>query len=1072
MPAPDWQREVRERAGPVADGADNPLHDASGAGVEDLAGSHIVTTPTGRALREVLSTEFISNALFLGADALVLVQFQKITLHSLTDAGATPVLLVAHSAGETVVSSAASRDGEALCGGTGNGWVAVFDVTALMAEPLSPPRHEAQLGTGIAGVAFSDDGARLLTMYAAGAVEVRDADAEGLALLRTLAFCGPYNAQGSCFLHCAGGLAVAVGGGLFEFARGAQSRRARVWHLSPDGEDELATLELTAFASAAAVRGDGGEIAVGGADGVVRLFGGEGWAQSAELAEPGDSTVVRSLAYTPDGRQLVVGRQSDAFVVYDVGSRASVGRFVESTSEGWVLAIAPAGDAVAIGGLNSKAITLRELVPVAPLCRWAMHGGDTLAGAQVMADIIALAMGSRLEVRSRGSVELALILELGVAVGCFDGINNPVAVRPGGGHVACAVGPAKAVTCRVLPSGAEAFALVRADIGGSVVGLRWSPGGDLLLVWGGFGVAMFDATGAKQRMLSDDGQVVWGAAFSTDGARLATAGGSNKIFVRDTDKWEVMDALPMGGLCQSPCFDPAGECVAVWVSDGSPTGSVVVHQFDGSAPDQRFLDVTIHGIHGTLAFSADGGFLYNARHNHMVILSRATGAEADWSTTFTAMALSLGTLNGGTLAVPIASGAGAAGLVRLQVVVGSSFVEIDVGLARRAIEDNAWGYERLVQLTDTVEPRAVGALIGGAPHCLNIRDTTTGDTLLHYCANTGNVALAVACLAPEAAVFVPIANHEGKTALQTAFEQREPSVARLLAESLTPHLNDAMSVLLTSALAAAALTMPEVVLALLNAIEPMVLVKHVTMRTRHHRTEVIGLAAPALTAIGPGAKDPDTFESEREGTDLGSATSLDLAPWNEKFPSTDQNATHTLVAFKALLLADFAGDPADIIAFHTIVANCDASVFESKVLQLVVQYKFETNVLPTLRQAALLYTGATLLASAATLASSRQLEGGWEESNLLYIHVGQGMMVVAELASLFAEARQLAKQDIRSYFTSPWNLMDVGASVALIVGAVGHFERSADTVHLFGALGVALKWFSAERGSPIDPERS
>jgi hypothetical protein len=74
-------------------------------------------------------------------------------------------------------------------------------------------------------------------------------------------------------------------------------------------------------------------------------------------------------------------------------------------------------------------------------------------------------------------------------------------------------------------------------------------------------------------------------------------------------------------------------------------------------------------------------------------------------------------------------------------------------------------------------------------------------------------------------------------------------------------------------------------------------------------------------------------------------------------------------------------------------------------------------------------------------------------------------MVTAELLSLFAEGRQLARQDIKSYFTSPWNLMDVAASLALIVGAVGHFQRSAETVHLFGALGVALKWFSAVRGS-------
>ena len=133
-----------------------------------------------------------------------------------------------------------------------------------------------------------------------------------------------------------------------------------------------------------------------------------------------------------------------------------------------------------------------------------------------------------------------------------------------------------------------------------------------------------------------------------------------------------------------------------------------------------------------------------------------------------------------------------------------------------------------------------------------------------------------------------------------------------------------------------------------------------------------------------------------------------------------------------------------------------------------MQFKFETNVLPMLRRVVLVSSGAILLASAATLASSRQLEGGWDEG-LIYIHVGQGIMVTAELLSLFAEGRQLVRQDIKSYFTSPWNLMDVAASLNLIVGAVGHFQRSADTVHLFGALGVALKWFSAVWGLPTDP---
>ena len=49
---------------------------------------------------------------------------------------------------------------------------------------------------------------------------------------------------------------------------------------------------------------------------------------------------------------------------------------------------------------------------------------------------------------------------------------------------------------------------------------------------------------------------------------------------------------------------------------------------------------------------------------------------------------------------------------------------------------------------------------------------------------------------------------------------------------------------------------------------------------------------------------------ETEGADgLGSAGGLDLAPWNEIFPSVNKDAAYTLVAFKTVMLADIAGDP-------------------------------------------------------------------------------------------------------------------------------------------------------------------
>jgi hypothetical protein len=228
MPAHDRQQPEEGADASVAIAAGNPLREASRA------------APTGRALREVEGAEMIFDAIFLGADALALVQGKTVTLHSLTGEASPPVLLVDNSSSANVQASAASPDSAALCLGDGAGWLAVFDVATLRAEPLSPARREARLGAAIAAVAFSDDGARLLTMCVSGPVEVRDAWAEGLPPLRTLVFRGPQFFNGSCLLRCAGGLAVAVGGGVDNIAPGVESRCARVWRLSPDGEEEVA----------------------------------------------------------------------------------------------------------------------------------------------------------------------------------------------------------------------------------------------------------------------------------------------------------------------------------------------------------------------------------------------------------------------------------------------------------------------------------------------------------------------------------------------------------------------------------------------------------------------------------------------------------------------------------------------------------------------------------------------------------------------------------------------------------------------------------------------------------------
>ena len=51
-------------------------------------------------------------------------------------------------------------------------------------------------------------------------------------------------------------------------------------------------------------------------------------------------------------------------MVYDFDSGAAVGHFDEPAGNlGYLAAVAPAADAAAVGGHNSKLVTLRELAP-------------------------------------------------------------------------------------------------------------------------------------------------------------------------------------------------------------------------------------------------------------------------------------------------------------------------------------------------------------------------------------------------------------------------------------------------------------------------------------------------------------------------------------------------------------------------------------------------------------------------------------------------------------------------------------------------------------------------------------
>ena len=95
---------------------------------------------------------------------------------------------------------------------------------------------------------------------------------------------------------------------------------------------------------------------------------------------------------------------------------------------------------------------------------------------------------------------------------------------------------------------------------------------------------------------------------------------------------------------------------------------------------------------------------------------------------------------------------------------------------------------------------------------------------------------------------------------------------------------------------------------------------------------------------------------------------------------------------------------------HSIVKHCDSAVFESDLLRLAVEFKWERNVFPMLQRAMALYAARAILATASILTST--YVGRSTLSDLLAV-----FLVVAEGASLITELSELSKQGWRQYFT-------------------------------------------------------
>ena len=372
--------------------------------------------------------------------------------------------------------------------------------------------------------------------------------------------------------------------------------------------------------------------------------------------------------------------------------------------------------------------------------------------------------------------------------------------------------------------------------------------------------------------------------------------------------------------------------------------------------------------------------------------------------------------------------------------------------------------------THLVRVKREDELAAFLPRACNLRDPTDGKTLLHrFLCNDEDPSDGAAMrsdgaamrstlrswLSTEGIVYTPISDAGGSTVLQLAVKRRDRQVIRTLLTHLSPTLNSHQGALLTAALRQMAEFTPELVPWALKKIESSVLHAQKRMRVR-------------LTAGCVCGSDAYTAPSELwDGIDEESELEND-------------------VVSTVLILRDMVGEPS-LSPFWLIVEKCDAAVFDTKIVERCVAYKWQTNVFRQLiREVAVHVAYVVLVSSAITVVSVRlaecralpiqevltEAEGmvigamcgqpGWVDVMVAVSAIGLALKTAREVWQVWVIG-------LFEYAGSVWNLIDIGSCVFCALGLAGHVEGRGHVdgraeghdellVGTFGALGVMFLW--------------
>jgi WD40 repeat protein len=954
------------------------------------------------------------------------------------------------------------------------------------------------------GVAMSNDGKLVFNGNMGGSLTVHDAETGTVVKELDLRICPDLVEHGGFASAC-----IALSAERLAGAGGLNTPHAncvKIWSLVNICDDDLnAPLELLIQGGAGpiALSPDGKLLAVGKSDGgEIRVYTiddskppSEWYSVCFEASSDAPCHHCTQVEFSHSGNLLAAVWGDGITRVYDAETSARVAHFGGDGQPGsWVGCVLAfsSDDSLLVSGGLMEPVVIYQLAAIQPTYRYAIAKSiaeEPLTFAAMNSEHVALVRGKLVVVQMRATGEELCRIEAEGTV-MSNSSCGPVSVSLS--HVAFVVPSKNHVAVHALPSARQVcdhreVHYIPIEI---CVQVCISPDGSLL--------AVTDITRRLQIFKVDTGEAIEccnanetaispcnTASFRPSGKFVAVTTfvpGPQALYVVDIQSdslvIELGPAHEDAGWCLYPHFD-GDESRLCFYSEYSGSTEIVCVSFEGDKRGKELLRVPAIDSGATRGFApgTDSSLVLCAPFkqdravwagSRLSVFDIDTQQETDWSPllplAFGADYIPFSSVGWATSS---SDGSSASPARIIHAAVGSELILMDIDWVKTAVEDGAVTASQLLALL-SISPQHSAKLVKRFPHVINIRDSGTGDTVLHLCARDGNLDGLRCLLSPDTgAMYTPINNADNVTALQVAIKYQFKDCAAVLWQHLSSSLNEITARYATGTLAllASKRTTSMLVLPFLRESADSITRELVSFRATLHEPIACVLPSAALSESQLAVND----ENEKDQT----IQTIELWREHNLLPKPNPDDV-TPVTSQVVLLPGLCDDPhnlkLDQRAFHLIVENCDASVFANQVIKLTVDFKWTHNV----RKIVLVHLagyGLSLIVATVGMVASTQSSWNIACPSCWIPSAGvdalQIAVIVCEVAALLNEAMQMYRQKAQYMQDGGgWNLVDVFTSVCLMTAAISHFSGEPETVRTFGSIGVAFKWFGCETAVP------